>query len=74
MKNRKVNKMNETKTNVIVKLSNKDGNVFSIIGRVKEQLVKNGFKNEALEYIEKAFKCESYSEVLALTTQYVIVK
>lgn len=55
------------------KLIGEDGNVFNIIGRVKKALERAGMKEEAKEFVEKAFKCGSYHEVLALTIEYVDV-
>jgi len=55
------------------KLSGTDGNVFAIIGNVSNTLKKNGFKEAANEFVDKAFKAGSYDEVLILCHEYVEV-
>ena len=62
------------KTNVTVKLIGEDGNVFNIIGKVYQELKRAGFKVEAKEFQERAFKCGSYDEVLRLVFEYVDVE
>jgi hypothetical protein len=51
-----------------------DGNVFSIIGRVKQALRKAGQDDRASEFVERAFRAGSYDEVLRLCTEYVDVR
>jgi hypothetical protein len=51
-----------------------DGNVFSIIGRVKQALKKADQEDRAREFVEKAFRAKSYNEILALCTEYVDVR
>lgn len=58
----------------VCKLTNTDGNVFSIIGNVSRALEKAGKKQEASEFREKAFKSDSYDKVLQLVMQYVEVE
>jgi len=53
------------------KLIGEDGNVFNIIGRVKETLEKTGLKEEAKEFVNKAFQCDDYNKVLSLVSKYV---
>jgi hypothetical protein len=48
-----------------------DGNVFSIIGRVKQALKKAGQGDRAREFVKKAFRAGSYDEVLRLCMEYV---
>lgn len=55
------------------KLTGKDGNVFAIIGLVVAALKNAGFPEHAVEFREKAFKAESYDEVLRLCMEYVDV-
>jgi len=62
------------KTSVIVKLVGEDGNVFNIIGKVSRELKRAGFREEAKEFQERAFKCGSYDEVLQLVFEYVEVE
>jgi len=63
-----------SKTDVTVKLVGEDGNVFNIIGKVSRELKKAGFKDEAKEFQERAFKSKSYDEVLQLVFEYVEVE
>ena len=55
------------------KLIGTDGNVFSIIGKVSATLKKAGMKDEARDFVNKAFNASSYNAVLVLATQYVRV-
>jgi len=55
------------------KLVGTDGNVFSIIGRVKHALKQAGQDDRAREFVEKAFRAGSYDEVLQLCMDYVEV-
>lgn len=57
-----------------VKLIGEDGNVFNLIGIVRRKLVEVGMSNEAEEMVERAYKCQSYDEVLRLFTEYVEVE
>lgn len=50
-----------------------DGNVFSIIGRVRQALREAGQGDRAGEFVRKAFGAKSYDEVLALCADYVDV-
>lgn len=53
------------------KLTNKNGNVFAIIGNVSNTLKRAGLKEQAKEFTEKAFSAESYHAVIALAFEYV---
>ena len=53
-----------------VQLGGKDGNVFSIIGRVSNALKKAGMPKEAKEFRNKAVSQGSYDDVLALCSEY----
>ena len=55
------------------KLTGEDGNVFSIIGRVRNALKKAGQRDKAIEFQTKAFNAGSYDEVLQLAMKYVEV-
>ena len=59
---------------VKVKLIGEDGNVFNVIGRTARALEKGGEAKKAIEFRERAFKCHSYGEVLALATEYCEVR
>lgn len=53
-----------------VQLSGEDGNVFSIIARVGKALRKSDQPEKEKEFRDKAFKAESYDEVLQLAMKY----
>jgi len=55
------------------KLIGEDGNVFAIIGTVSRTLKRAGLKEEAKEFVDKAFAAHSYDEVLCLCMDYVEV-
>lgn len=61
------------KTDVTVQLSGRDGNVFSIIERVRRALVKAGWEDEADEFVSAAVEQPSYEAVLALVERTVTV-
>ncbi len=63
--------MAKTKTKIEVQLSGEDGNVFAIIGAVRNVLRKAGHKELAVEFRDKAFKAASYEDVLNLCREYV---
>jgi hypothetical protein len=48
--------------------------VFSIVGRVKRALERDGQPDRAREFVRLAFASKSYDEVLALCLEYVEVE
>jgi len=56
-----------------VRLNGRDGNVFSIIGRVSAALKAVGLREAATEFTDRAFEAESYDAVLLLCMEYVRV-
>jgi len=56
------------------KLVGTDGNVFAIIGRVREALRRAGQAERASEFVHRAFRAGSYDEVLQLCMEYVEVR
>jgi hypothetical protein len=56
------------------KLIGTDGNIFSIIGRVRDALRKAGQDDRAREFVERAYRSGSYDEVQALCLEYVKVE
>jgi hypothetical protein len=48
-----------------------DGNVFSVIGRVRRCLELSGQPERAREFVERATSSASYDAVLQLTFEYV---
>jgi hypothetical protein len=61
------------KTPVKVKLTGTDGNVFALGGRVSGALKREGYPDEAKEFVERLFKSESYDKALQLMMEYVEV-
>ncbi len=55
------------------RLTGTDGNVFSIIGRVKAALAQAGHESQAKEFVARSFQARSYDAVLQLTFEYVKV-
>jgi len=55
------------------KLIGTDGNVFSIIGRVRQALTAAGQEDRAREFVERAFREGSYDGVVQLSLEYVDV-
>ena len=55
-------------------LSDSDGNVFALMGRVSKTLKRAGLNEEAKEMCERVFKCKSYDEALKLMMEYVEVE
>lgn len=55
------------------KLVGTDGNVFAIMGRVREALKKAGLRDQADKFTAEAMKAESYDAVLQLCFKYVEV-
>ena len=56
-----------------VQLSGTDGNVFAIIGKVSSALKGAGLRDEAKQFCDEAFACESYDAVLRLCMKVVDV-
>lgn len=48
-----------------------DGNVFAIIGAVAMALRRAKQTDKEKDFVSKAYKSESYEDVLTLTTKYV---
>ncbi len=55
------------------KLVGQEGNVFNLIGLVRQALIKAGQEDAAKEFVQRAFKARSYHEVLSLCLHYVDV-
>jgi hypothetical protein len=56
------------------KLVGTDGNVFAVIGNVRDALRRAGQTDRAKEFSDRAMSCGSYDEVLALVHDYVEVR
>ena len=68
----KANKVKDKKP--ICKLFGSDGNVFSIISRVRLALTKANQDSKAEEFTKRAKSSHSYSNVIALCDEYVDVE
>ena len=66
--------MPDPKTNITVKLTGTDGNIFAIIGRVREALRRNGRSDLIKEFTDYITSSSSYEEALCRVMEYVIVK
>ena len=58
----------------VCKLMGTDGNVFAVIGRVREVLRRASQAERASEFAQRAFRAGSYDEVLRLCMEYVEVR
>ncbi len=56
------------------KLIGEDGNIFFILGRVRETLKANGQADQATEVSERVMACGSYDEALKIIMEYVEVE
>jgi len=54
-------------------LTDTDGNIFAIIGKVSKTLKRAGQPEKATEFYNKAMQSDSYDAVLQLCFQYVDV-
>jgi hypothetical protein len=61
------------KTKVKVKLIGQEGNAFFILGCVKKELTKHGYKDLAEEYFNEAIKGD-YGHLLSVTMDYVEIE
>lgn len=56
------------------KLVGKDGNIFSILGRVSRTLKENGKTEQVKEVSERVMASGSYGEALQIIMEYVEVE
>lgn len=61
------------KTNIIVELSEEDGNAFMILGKISKALKKNGYDKEAKEFMKEA-RSGDYNHLLQTAMEYVVVE
>ena len=66
--------MNTPKTDIHVRLVGEDGNIFDILGRVREALRRGGRSDLVPEVTAAATSSRSYSEALARIMEYVVVE
>ena len=50
-----------------------DGNIFTIMGKVRKVLKAAGLRAEAKEYTDRVVSCRDYDEALRITMDYVEV-
>lgn len=62
------------KTEVVVKLSGEDGNIFAILARVGSALRQAGHKDLVSEMNDEVFATNDYHEALAKVMKYVEVE
>ena len=56
-----------------VKLTDEDGNIFSIGGRVRVALKEAGQGDKIAEFTKELFACHDYQEALCVVADYVEV-
>ncbi len=61
------------KTDVIVELTGKDGNAFSIMGAVTKELKKSGYKQDFIDQYRSEATSGDYDNLLRVTMEYVNV-
>ena len=66
--------MADTKTNITVRLTGTDGNIFAIIAKVRVALRRNGRSDLIKEFTDYITRSSSYEEALCRVMEYVIVK
>lgn len=64
----------DTSIKPVCKLVGTDGNVFSVIGNVRDALRKAGLTNKADEFVKRATSQHDYNDVLNLCFEYVDVR
>lgn len=62
------------KTDIHVRLTSTDGNIFALLGRVRQALRRGGYPELADEVTDAVTHSKSYEEALAKFTEYVIVE
>ena len=64
----------EEKQKPSLKLIGKNGNIFSILGRVTRTLKEDGKEEQAKEVSERVMASSSYGEALQIIMEYVEVE
>jgi|OpeIllAssembly_1097287.scaffolds.fasta_scaffold1696219_3 hypothetical protein len=61
--------------NITVKLIGEDGNIFSIMGRVREALIDGGASDAEIKaFLLEVVGCDSYDEALRTVVRWVNVE
>ena len=68
-----MNNKNYPKTNVVVKLTGRNGNAFAILGKVSKALKQAGHPDLAKQYLNEAMAGD-YNHLLQVTMSYVEVE
>ena len=63
-----------SKTNISVKLTGKDGNVFNLIGICTQALREHGLKNEIAKFQAEVTSSKSYEEALCVMINWFNVE
>jgi len=58
-------------TKPVCKLIGEDGNIFNLMGIASRTLKKVGMKEEAKEMTDRILNSKSYTEALAIISEYV---
>ena len=66
--------MPDPRTEVVVQLIGKDGNVFNLIDLTARALRRGGYPDEANEFCSGAMNKSSYDEVLNYIQEFVIIE
>jgi hypothetical protein len=61
------------KTDIHVKLSGENGNIFNLVSKASHALRAGGYPDLAKELQSGIWKCGSYDASLALIAEYVVV-
>lgn len=69
-----MSKEKKPRTEVVVELIGKDGNVFNLIGLTTRALRQEGYSDEAQEFSDGAHKKTSYDEVLNYIQEFVTIE
>ena len=64
----------DKQTGVEVQLSGGDGNIFAITGKVSKAMKRGGFTKEAKQMGQEVMAASSYTEALAVISDYVVVE
>jgi len=62
-----------SKTDICVKLSGENGNIFNLVSVASHALRSGGYPDLAKELQSGIWKCDSYDDALALIAEYVVV-
>ena len=66
--------MNRPKTDIRIRLTGEDGNIFAILGRVRQALRRGGHPELVDEVTAAVTSSHSYEEALARIMEYVEVE